>query len=176
MAVLVAWLCRIKSYIIMCSRAVHTILPASTTPMGERQARGGRKKRGHQRYSIFLSHSSRDQWLARVIAEKIQAVGVKVWLDEMSLTSGENIVGAVMNGIEKTHEVLVLVSNESLRSQWVAAEIGMALAKRKRITPLLNNVDYDAMAPLKGVKSYELNLFEKFLSELKGRAAKHGRT
>ncbi len=48
----------------------------------------------------------------------------------------------------------------------------MAVAWKKRITPLLNNVDYDAMAPLKGVKSYELNLLERYLIELRERVAK----
>jgi len=77
--------------------------------------------------------------------------------------------------MRRSSEVIVIVSNESLRSQWVAWEIGMAAAWKKRITPLLNNVDYDAMAPLKGVKSYELNMFERFLIELRRRATKPSR-
>lgn len=130
------------------------------------------KRRSSVHYRIFLSHSSRDQWLAGIIAEKIESVGIKVWLDEMSLTGGENVNEAIIRGVSATHETVVLVSNESLRSQWVATEIGMAMALKKRITPLLNNVDHDAMAPLKGVKSYELNLFDKFLMDLKQRASK----
>jgi len=90
----------------------------------------------------------------------------------MSLTGGEEVLRALKAGISQAHELVVIVSNESLRSQWVAWEIGMAEGQRKRITPLLNNVDHDAMAPLKGVKSYELNLFEKFLLELTRRASK----
>jgi len=97
----------------------------------------------------------------------------EVWLDEMSLTGGEQIIVALRSGIMQSNELVVLVSNESLKSQWVAWEIGMAAAWRKRITPLLNNVDYDAMAPLKGVKSYELNQFNRFLVELKQRAVQH---
>ena len=65
----------------------------------------------------------------------------------------------------------MLVSNDALKSQWVATEIGIAKGKKKRVTPLLNNVDPDAFAPLKGVKSYELNSFDQFLSELAKRAA-----
>ncbi len=127
-----------------------------------------------RKYAVFLSHSSRDTWLARQIKKTIEAEisKVEVWLDEMSLTAGEEFITALRNGISKSDEVVVIVSNESLKSQWVACEIGMAVAWRKRITPLLNNVDYDAMAPLKGVKSYELNMFERYLVELGQRVAK----
>jgi TIR domain-containing protein len=126
-------------------------------------------------YSVFLSHSSRDNWLASIVAQKFRDAGTKVWVDEMSLVGGDEILRGVADGMRKVDEAVVLVSNESLKSQWVAAEIGMAVVLKKRITPLLNNVDYDAMAPLKGVKSYELNSFEKFVQELKKRIALHKR-
>jgi TIR domain-containing protein len=124
------------------------------------------------KYTVFLSHSSRDAWLARTIKEKIEsaAPNANVWLDEMSLIGGDEIVTALKQGIHAAREVVVIVSNESLRSQWVAWELGVAVEAGKRITPLLNNVDHDAMAPLKGVKSYELNQFDRFLLEFQRRA------
>lgn len=120
-------------------------------------------------YTVFLSHSSRDNWLARVIAQKFRAAGAKVWIDEMSLTGGDAILRGVRDGMRAADEAVVLVSNESLKSQWVAAEVGMALVLRKRITGLLNGVEYATMAPLEGIKSYELNSFDKFVRELKNR-------
>lgn len=143
-----------------------------TMNMGNRRSRTAKETSHRRSYGIFLSHSNNDEWLAGVIAEKIEAAGIKVWLDEMSLAGGESVTNAVIRGIRNSDEAVVLVSNQSLRSQWVAAEIGMAMAVKKRITPLLNNVDEDAMAPLKGVKSYELNRFDKFFGELKQRAVK----
>jgi TIR domain len=139
------------------------------------RVRSGQAGRSRAHFAIFLSHSSRDAWLARQIKKEIETniPGARVWLDEMSLTGGEEIIAALRKGIDQANELVVLVSNESLKSQWVAWEIGMAAAWNKRITPLLNNVDYDAMAPLKGVKSYELNQFDKFLVELKERAVQH---
>jgi predicted nucleotide-binding protein len=126
------------------------------------------------KYTVFLSHSNRDAWLARTIKEKIERANPRanVWLDEMSQTGGDEIIAALKRGIRTAREVVVIVSNESLRSQWVAWELGMAFGAGKRITPLLNNVDHDAMAPLKGVKSYELNQFERFLLEFKRRSGR----
>ena len=139
----------------------------------------GAKRRGReaQKYSVFLSHSSRDAWLSRLIKEKIEAAIPKasVWLDEMTLMGGQELTAALAEGIDKADELIVLVGNESLRSQWVSWEIGLAVGFKKRITPLLNNVDHDAMAPLKGIKSYELNLFDRFMLELKSRVRKRQR-
>jgi len=122
-----------------------------------------------RRYVVFLSYSSRDGWLASIIAQKLRASGINVWIDEMSLSGGDEIIPAIVEGMKRANEAVVLVSNESIRSQWVSAEIGIAIALRKRITPLLNNIDHDAMAALKGVKSYELNKFDLFLKEIKKR-------
>jgi hypothetical protein len=120
------------------------------------------KKAAKNMYLVFLSHSSRDNWLANVIAQKMRAAGIEIWIDEMSLSGGDEVLPVIISGMKKAKEAVVVVSNESIRTQWVAAEIGMAVALGKRITPLLNNIDQDAMAPLRGVKSYELNKFDVF--------------
>ena len=122
-------------------------------------------------YAVFLSHSHHDNWLADVIAHKFKAAGADVWLDEMSLTGGDEVLAGIVKGIRSCNETVVLVSNESIKSQWVAAEIGMAVAARKRITGLLNNVDFDAMAPLSSIKSYALNDFQKLIRDLRKRLA-----
>lgn len=131
--------------------------------------RAKKKKTAKSGYLVFFSHSSRDNWLSNVIAQKMRAAKVSVWIDEMSLSGGDAVIPAIVDGMKKADEAIVLVSNESIRAQWVSTEIGIALALRKRITPLLNNIDNDAMAPLKGVKSYELNEFDKFFQGLKKR-------
>src|SRR5438309_12012239 len=107
-------------------------------------------------YGVFLSHSHRDVWIAQIMKGKIE-VGhrILVWLDQMSMQGGDNVMKAVVEGIGTSDETVVLVSHEALKSQWVATEIGIATAKKKRITPILNNVEPDALAPLKGTKAYE---------------------
>src|ERR1700719_3454454 len=130
------------------------------------------KKAAKKKYLVFLSHSSRDNWLAIVIAQKLRAAGIDVWIDEMSLSGGDEVIPVIIGGMKEAAEAVVLVSTESVKSQWVSAEIGIAMALRKRLTPFLNNIDHDAMAPLKGVKSFELNKFDVFLSEVKKRKRK----
>jgi hypothetical protein len=120
-------------------------------------------------YRVFLSHSGRDTWLASVIADRLKQIGCSVWIDEMSLTGGQDILRGIKEAIHSADEAIVLVSPESLKSQWVSVEIGMAEVLGKRITPLLTHVDHSASAPLLSRKSYELNEIEKFLVELRQR-------
>jgi len=51
----------------------------------------------------------------------------------------------------------------------VVFEIGAVWGQHKRITPILNNVSYEAIAPLKEVKAVDLNDFDRFLAELEKR-------
>ncbi len=44
--------------------------------------------------------------------------------------------------------------------------------QHKRVTPILNNVPYDAIVPLRGGKAIDLNDFDRFLSELDKRIRK----
>ena len=96
-------------------------------------ARASRARISRGAYRIFLSHSSRDTWLALAVEERIERSirGVKVWPDEMSLAGGEEVRSALKAAIGQANEVVVMVSNESLRSQWVAWEICLTEGQRR---------------------------------------------
>jgi hypothetical protein len=120
-------------------------------------------------YIVFISHSSTDRWIADVIASKIKSIGAACWLDEKDLEGGDAIVDRIIKGIDSCDEALVLISPQSIQSQWVAFEIGGVRAQHKRVTPILNNVWPEDMAPMKDIKGIELNKFGRFLSQLKKR-------
>ena len=123
------------------------------------------------RYVVFISHSSLDAWIARTIAEKIQSLGVDCWLDLKDLGGGDFIPEEIIRGIDTCQEAIVLISPNSVNSRWVSFEIGGVLAQHKRVTPILNNVRPDEMAPMKDIKSIDLNKFEEFLAQLARRVA-----
>src|SRR6266496_6435195 len=134
-----------------------------------RQKSAKRKARHSIDYLVFISHSSSDRWIAEVIAEKIGSIGASCWLDEKDLEGGEVIVDRIINGIDLCDEALVLISPQSVQSQWVAFEIGGVRAQHKRVTPILNNVRPDDMAPMKDIKGIDLNKFDRFLNQLEKR-------
>jgi len=125
------------------------------------------KKKGKiGQYLVFISHSSADIWIAEQIDKQIRASGAKTWLDKKDLKGGDILVDEIIKGITSCNEAVVLVSPKTVESQWVAYEIGAVSVQHKRVTPILNQVSNDAIAPMKGVKSIDLNQFDEFLIQL----------
>lgn len=121
------------------------------------------------KYVVFLSHSSRDNWIAQVMSERIQSVGATPWIDEKDLQGGDVLVDEIIKGIDACDEALVLVTPNSATSQWVSFEIGAVRAQHKRITPILYSVALESLATMKDVKAIELNGFDDFVKQLKRR-------
>jgi hypothetical protein len=122
---------------------------------------------------VFVSYSSRDAWIARIMAERIQAAGAETWLDQKDLHGGDEIREKIIAGIDRCQEAIVLVSQSSLSSRYVVFEIGVAQGQHKRVTPILNSVEVgvEALASFTGVKSIALNQFDDFLAQLRERMA-----
>lgn len=126
-------------------------------------------KRQKVNYRVFISHSSKDQFIAEAIAEKIEAFGAKTWIDIKHLQGGDSTIQEIIRAIGACNEAIVLVSADSVRSQWVSFEIGVVRTMNKRITPLLYNTNPNDMAPMKDIAAIDLKDLDHFLAQLKKR-------
>jgi len=99
----------------------------------------------------------------------ISLLGAECWLDEKDLAGGDVIVEDIIRGIDACHEAIVLISPNSVKSQWVPFEIGGVRAQHKRVTPVLNNVKPQQLAPMHDIRGIDLNRFDEFLAQLKRR-------
>lgn len=79
--------------------------------------------------SIFLSHSHADKEIARRLARDLRAAGVTVWLDEAELGIGDSLVAKIGQAIDATDFLGVLLSSDSIRSEWVSREVEIALTR-----------------------------------------------
>jgi hypothetical protein len=111
-------------------------------------------------------------WIAKQVAKEIEALGAKTWLDLKDLRSGDEIRRAIKRGIRASNEAVVLLSANSVTSQWVSYEVGAADILGRRVTLVLNNIAAGAFAPMQGVKEVDLNAFDDFLLELAERIAR----
>lgn len=78
---------------------------------------------------VFLSHSSQDKFFVRELAERLQAAGVDVWLDEAEIHVGDSLTQKIGRAIHETDYVAVVLSQNSVDSEWVQRELQMALQK-----------------------------------------------
>lgn len=74
------------------------------------------------RKDIFISYSSKDETIARKIAEDLKNNDIKVWFDIWDIPLGGNIIKEIQIGLETSRQLIVLLSQNSLNSYWVEEE------------------------------------------------------
>jgi hypothetical protein len=92
--------------------------------------------------SIFLCHSSKDRPFVRRLARRLELEGVGVWLDEAEIKIGESLTRKVTQAIDRVDFVGAVLSQNSINSDWVQRELGIAFQKELRarrivVLPLL---------------------------------------
>jgi len=119
---------------------------------------------------VFVSHATYDKWIARVICEKIESLGIKTFRDDRDIEGGDSIPDTVMENIRECRELLVLLTPGSRNRQWVLFEIGMAAILKKRIIPILYHIEPGEIPGLlTGRRAFRLEDLDAYLTELKQR-------
>jgi len=134
-----------------------------------------RKRTTEKHYAVFISHSSRDRWIARQISQEIETKGrkwgIRTFLDERDIKGGDSIPDTIRTEIRDCDEFLVLLSRYSVDRTWVLLEIGAAWEIEKRIVAILDKVSPhelpDVLVPYKAI---DLNGFGEYVKELLQRA------
>jgi len=90
---------------------------------------------------IFISHSSQDRDVVERIVLRLKSAGHTVWFDRIELRAGDNLQLKIEEGLKAADALLVVVSTNSFRSQWVQHEFSaMAFADlskgKRRIIPV----------------------------------------
>lgn len=120
---------------------------------------------------VFISHSSLDQWIARMIARDLEVRGIVTFLDEKDIETGESIDDSIQEHLRTCDEVLMLLSPAALESHWVLVEIGGAKALNKRLIPILVHVGPNELPqPIAKGLARDLNDVEKYFDEVEQRA------
>lgn len=95
-----------------------------------------------KRNGVFLSHSTKDKDIAEKIAKAVQAFGINIWYSEWALSPGDSLVGKVDEALGANDCLVVLVSENSLESEWVSRELNSTVmnglsGKKVAIIPVL---------------------------------------
>ena len=90
-------------------------------------------------FKIFISYSQNDKTTAELIEGVMRSYNLETFRDEKQINWGEVVLESINNNLLDSDAILVLVSHESLKSQWVPYEIGYATALGKPILTYLVN-------------------------------------
>ena len=75
---------------------------------------------------VFLSHDSADKPQVEFLARRLQAAGIKVWLDKWCMKPGP-FAPQIEEALRHTRVVLVLVGPNGASEGWMASELNVAL-------------------------------------------------
>jgi hypothetical protein len=101
-----------------------------------------------QRYSCFISHSSKDQAFAERLHADLQNKGVRCWYAPHDMPIGAKIIDAIDEAIRLRDKVLLILSEGAIASDWVEGEVTRALDEertRKQIVLFPVRVDDGVM-------------------------------
>jgi uncharacterized protein YjbI with pentapeptide repeats len=90
-----------------------------------------------QFYTCFISYSSADSRFADRLYADLQAKGVRCWYAPDHMSIGDRIRDTIEQSIRMHETVIVVLSEESVRSDWVEAEVETALEREREANRLL---------------------------------------
>ncbi|RCW51598.1 toll/interleukin-1 receptor domain-containing protein [Halanaerobium sp. ST460_2HS_T2] len=91
--------------------------------------------------SLFLSHSSKDKFFVRKLAERLKQNRIEVWIDEAEINIGDSLIKKIGSAIDETDYFGVVLSHNSVNSEWVQKELQLAinreLEEKQVVLPML---------------------------------------
>lgn len=125
---------------------------------------------------VFISHTSRDRWVAGQIEKELRAVGAECFLDSCRVETGDEFDEELKLALHASDELLVLLTPAALARPYVWIEIGIAWSRSKRIVGILHGMTSgelvareDTPAFLKAVHLRQIEELQEYLDELRRR-------
>ena len=127
-------------------------------------------------HQVFISHSSRDTWVARQISARIAGCGGSSFLDEADIQYGDNFDKEIIDAAKASDELLVLLTPWATDRPYIWIEIGLFLGDDKRIVGVLHglekkDISTDERIPvlLKGIDMVGINDLDDYFGQLSSR-------
>ena len=89
---------------------------------------------------VFLSYSESDREYAGLLSSELSKRGYKVWDSRDELFPGDNWALKIGEALQKSKAMVVLISPDSMKSEWVRSEIQYAIGDQsyeKRMFPVV---------------------------------------
>jgi len=75
---------------------------------------------------VFLSHASQDDDFVNLLRKKLEDHGINVWVDSRNLRGGDKLSPEIETAIRNASNFLVVISPNTINSDWVFDEIKIA--------------------------------------------------
>lgn len=113
-------------------------------------------------FKVFISYSTKDFHVVHNVKNQIDNSAVETFIAEYSVAPGEKLASGIMEAIKSCDLFILLWSRNSISSEWVPQEIGIAHGLGKPILPIVLESSLELpgfIKDLKYLKAYD-NLSE----------------
>jgi TIR domain/LGFP repeat len=86
---------------------------------------------------VFISYSRKDLTFAEQLASDLRTAGFEVWYDFSRLEGGQRWRIEIQNAIKNSQFVIIILSPDSVESEWVEREFLFSSSLKRKIIPLL---------------------------------------
>jgi hypothetical protein len=86
---------------------------------------------------VFLSYAGHDRDWVRAFATTLRDSGVATFFDKSDIEPGEDWQEKIEQALRESNTLVVVLSPDSLKSPWGFFELGVAVADKKRIIPVI---------------------------------------
>jgi len=86
---------------------------------------------------VFISYSTQNRDYAHKLARRLREERLDVWIDNAEIRSGEEWWQSIVEALNAASAVVVIMTPDSLASQWVKREVMLAEQMHKRVFPVL---------------------------------------
>ena len=128
------------------------------------------------KHKVFISHSTKDMWIAKQIGSRITEIGGDYFLDGDHIDFGDDFEEIIVEQANNSDELFVLMSPWAKDSKYIWLEIGIFMGAKKRTVFALHGqnvleLSEDPRIPLVLKKSLlvELNDIEEYFEQLEDR-------
>lgn len=83
-------------------------------------------------FDVFISHSSRNKEIARLIYYNGIANGLRPWFDEPLFSVGDEMLPTLEAAIQESTAYLLFASEQALDSNWVQHEMRFAELRKEK--------------------------------------------
>ena len=87
--------------------------------------------------SVFISYSRSDVVFVTDLADRLREAGCKVWHDISQLRGGQTWASEIDRAVRDSDALIVVLSPDSIASEWVQKETLLAMKLKKSIVPIL---------------------------------------
>jgi len=117
-------------------------------------------------HSCFMSYSSKDEEFARLLHTDLKSNGINCFFAPRDLKPGDDVASKIDEAIRLREKLLIILSKDSVESEWVETEVQAAIKKGSPDTTVLFPIRIDD-AVMETERAWAVDLRKKHIADFR---------